>query len=162
VKRMSTAAAVAIVAAAMLLLSGCAFGPDPRAASERAAAVFDDLTAELSAADPAVVRTVEIVPTDPIACEDEEQTQQVLLARGTLSVRATDGAAGEVVNSLAAEIDGDEWEPVPTDLAGTRSWSNDDGANVTITDADPVVVVTVFGPCLAPVADAAGSPGQNP
>lgn len=136
-----------VLTAPVLALSGCAFGPDPREASDRASGVFDDLTAELAAIDPAVLRTVEVVPTDPVPCDDGDRMQQALVARGTLSVRAEDGAAGDVVDTLAASLDGG-WEPVRSDDAAVRAWANDDGANVTLTDATPVVVVSVFGPCL--------------
>jgi len=154
VRRSSALSAAAVLAAAALALTGCSFGPDPQEVNDRTTAVFDELTQELSAVDTAVLRTVEVVSEDPLPCEGEE-TQQSHLVRGTLSVRAEDGALTGVIDSLAATLDSDEWTVdglAPSDI---RAWTNADGINVTITDASPVVVVAVFGPCLPPPADAA-------
>lgn len=154
-RRTTALPAAALLAAAALTLSGCSFGPDPREVFDRTESVFDQLTQELSAVDPAVLRTVEVVPSEPLACEGEE-TQQTRVLRGTLSVRAEDGALTGVIDSLASTLDSDEWavdDLAPSDI---RTFTSEDGINVTITDDSPVVLVAVFGPCLPPVDEAAG------
>jgi hypothetical protein len=154
VRRMSAPWVLAIIAASALVLTGCAFGPEPRDVAERTAEVFDELSTELAAADPALVRTVEIVDTDDIPCDDD-RSQSALVAQGTLSVRAEDGAAAGVIDTLAALLDAEEWAADDPRGGDVRSWSNDLGITVTLSDASPLVVVAVFGPCLAPI-DAAG------
>lgn len=155
-RRMSMPWVLAFTAASALVLSGCTFGPEPRDVAERTDEVFDELSAELAAADPAFVRSVEIVDTDDIPCDDD-RSQSALVAQGTLSVRAEDGAASGVIDTLAAMLDGDEWVADDPRGGDVRSWSNDLGITVTLSDASPIVVVAVFGPCLAPI-DAAASP----
>jgi hypothetical protein len=148
------AAAMLGAAGAVLALSGCASGPDP-AAQVRADEVYDRLLQTLEDTDAGVLRTVEEVGADRVACVQDGWTQLPSVARGTLSVRAENGAAADILDALAAEL-GAEWTPAPTSSPGaepadtTRAWSSPDGVTVTLVDASPVIVVAVFPPCAPP------------
>lgn len=129
--------------------------PVLRAATVTGDGVFARLTGALERADPAVVRTVEDVPAEPRTCAREGWSQHPLVARGTLSVRAADGAAAGVLDAVAAELSGDGWSPAPPSTPGgavpdgMRAWSSRDGVTVVLAEAASVVVIAVFPPCGA-------------
>jgi len=146
----------AAVLAALVVLAGCSFAPDPVEVQSRASATFDQLTTALAAVDAAVLRSVEVLPEASRPCAEEGQQQSALLARGMLSIRADDAAAQTVVDDLAGSLDAATWTEVASSSATSRAWASEDGVTVTLTNAAPTVVVAVFPPCTA------GSPGPRP
>jgi hypothetical protein len=142
-------AALLLAAALAATLAGCSFAPDPAVVRADASAVFDDLVGTLSATDPAVLRTVEVLPEEARPCAEEGRTQASLVARGTLSVTADPAGAAGILDTVAGSLDTATWKPVEAGSgdAGERAWASADGIVVTLTDASPVVVVAVFPPC---------------
>jgi hypothetical protein len=137
------------MAVTVLALAGCSFAPDPADAQAHAAEIFDDLVAELSAADPTVIRTVEVLPEASQECDGAGEIQQALTAQATLSVRAASADAAETLNDVATAL-GDGWDPVPASSdVEQRAWTSADGVVVALTNADPVLLVSVFPPCAA-------------
>lgn len=155
---MRRAVAGATGAAMLLVLAGCAIGPDPHEVGDHASEVFDAMVAELGSAQATVLRTLEVVPPATEPCDEGDLVQQSFLARGTLSVEAPDGAAGSLL-TRASDTLGGEWEPMASTSAGQRAWSSEDGITVTVTDATPVLVVAVFTPCVAPTDTTPGPDG---
>ncbi|WP_163317715.1 hypothetical protein, partial [Enterobacter hormaechei] len=56
------------VLAALVVLAGCSFAPDPVEVQSRASATFDQLTTALAAVDAAVLRSVEVLPEASRPC----------------------------------------------------------------------------------------------
>lgn len=144
------AAAAAVISASAVLVTGCAFGPDPEEVREHAAATFDDLLAVLAETDPAVLRGVQATPATEQACgEGDEGTQSAFVATGTLSITATPDAGETAAEAVADALDPEVWDRIRTaaDAPGQRAWAAEDGVVVTVTFDDPVLVAAVFTPC---------------
>lgn len=134
----------------LVALAGCAFAADPVQVGERADAVYRELLTALSETDPAVLRTVEELPIEEVACAADDRTQQARVMRGTLSVQAAEGAGSGIADEIAARLDDGWTRALPTDDADEsqdRSWSSAEGITVTVSDASPTIVVAVFTPC---------------
>lgn len=143
-------AALLAAAAAALMLSGCAVTHDPALVRSGAERVFDSLVAQMSAADSASIRAVQVSPAADQPCTGEQDgTRTAFVATATASVTAADGAVGDTAEALAASLDADVWEPIRTDAAetGQRAWASLDGVVVTVTRQDPLLVAAVFTPC---------------
>jgi hypothetical protein len=143
-----TAALAASCVAMATALSGCSFAPDAEAIDQRAQEVFDGIVASLDAADPAVLRTLEVLEPSEQACEEAGYTQTSRTARGTLAVAADAGAASSLLIDAESTFARDGYAPAERAGAGERAWVSDDGVLVTTTDASPVLVVAVFTPCV--------------
>lgn len=145
------AAGAALLTAAVLALAGCASGPDPEAADAEARAVFDDVVAVLSDADPALLRAVETAPEAEEACGAEgDGTHSARLVTGTLSVAADPAAIDGTLVSIADLLDPEQWDRIRAadDAPGQRAWASQNGVVLTLTFDDPVLVAAVFTPCL--------------
>jgi hypothetical protein len=147
IRLVAAAAGLALAAAAV---TGCSFGPDPAEVRAEARAVFDDLVATMSEADPAILRAVETVPESEQACgEDDRGTQRALVATGTLSITAPEDGAKATVEALEEELDPESWDRIRRASAASeqRAWASEDGIVVAVTVEGPVLVTAVFTPC---------------
>jgi hypothetical protein len=147
VRRLVGASAAAL---ALLLLAGCALGPDPTLIRGGAQRVFDRVVAQLSAADSSVVRTVSVAePVDEACSDDVERTRTTLTATATLSVTADATAWDAVTDEVADALDARVWDVIRPDAAvpGQRAWASLDGVVVTVTPQGSALVAAVFTPC---------------
>jgi hypothetical protein len=143
-------ALAALLAAAVLALPGCAFGPDPEDLHDEARAAFENVVGVLEEVDPAVLRTVEVAAESEQACGEEDGTQRALVATGTLSITADPRAIDDTLADVADVLDPEEWDRIrrAPDAGEQSAWASADGVVVTLTFDDPVLVAAVFTPCL--------------
>jgi hypothetical protein len=142
-----------VAAGIVLLLSGC-FGPGEDELIALAAADFDSLVEQASAADVEVLRTLEVEDPSVEACDDTEADDEhtVFVAAGTLAVQtdAVDGRALIDGFELSEKTDDgeDRWTEVARGTAGTqRAWADENGITASATVDDGLLVVAVFSPC---------------
>jgi len=146
VRRALAAGGVALATA--ILLAGC-FGPDPEVAIDQAADDFGALVAVASAADEAVLHTLEV--EDPVSesCDTESDRQHtVYIAAGTLAVQADDTAAGELVDGFSGSFADERWSVVPNPPGDVQeAWVDTAGITATVTVDDGLLVIAGFSPC---------------
>jgi hypothetical protein len=141
------AASIALLATA---LAGCSFAPDSAEVDAEAQAVFDRIVESVGATDPAILRTLEVLPAGSQACDGEGLVQTSRTARGTLAATADPEALGSVIRTAETTFERDGYVPADGAGDGATAWVSSDGVLISLTDASPVLVVAVFTPCLAP------------
>lgn len=141
--------ASAALAAGLIALAGCSASPDE--ARERAEEAFDGLVAAASAYGADVLRTVEAAEPDERACgEDQDRAMLALTATATSPVTAEEPRLREVADELVAGLDPEAWAAItPASGLDQRALQDEHGTVVTVTVADPVLVIAVFTPCLS-------------
>lgn len=137
----------------MLLLAGCWFGPSTESLIAQAEVDFDVLVDAASAADIAVLHTLEVEkPVSELCSPDTEDEQTVFVAAGTIAIPARAPDERELLKELTRSFDEERWMAVDRSqlLDQQSAYLDDDGIVATLTIESGLLVITVFSPCRAP------------